>query len=145
MIGASPEEFKMKKIMFAMVAAMTLVLSVGATAEAQQRGSDRRSERRDDLDPRHDRRDSRGGIVIDIGVDGIDAYVDYDRRDDRRHRRDDRMDRYRPQRRFVCFAEDRRGRTYRGVDSNPRFAQEHALDRCYAVANRCRPLGCQRR
>lgn len=139
----------MKKFMFAMAAAMTLVLSVGTTAEAQQRGSDRRGDRHDDRrdeDPRNDRRDSRGGIIIDIGVDGIDAYVDYDRRDDRRDRRDDRWDpRPRPQRRFVCFAEDRRGRLYRATDSDPRFAQEHALDRCYAVANRCRPLGCQRR
>lgn len=59
-------------------------------------------------------------------------------------------DLYRPGRpgprpgRFVCYARNLRGQTFRAVGPNRQWAQQRAMNECYRFSRRCQPAGCQR-
>ncbi|MBX2993909.1 MAG: hypothetical protein KF681_03790 [Bdellovibrionaceae bacterium] len=43
----------------------------------------------------------------------------------------------------TCFAQNRRGETFRAVGNRARPAQQAALNKCYRVSRDCRPAGCR--
>lgn len=55
--------------------------------------------------------------------------------------RDHRDRGYRGQ--VTCFAQNRRGETFRAVGNRARPAQQAALKKCYRVSRDCRPAGCR--
>lgn len=46
--------------------------------------------------------------------------------------------------RFVCYARNWRGETFRGMGPDPRWAEQRAMDECYRYSRRCEPIGCDR-
>ena len=43
----------------------------------------------------------------------------------------------------TCFAQSRRGETFRAAGNRPNQVQNKAMDKCLRNAVQCRPLGCQ--
>lgn len=47
-------------------------------------------------------------------------------------------------RRWVCYAENRRGQLFRAVGRNQGQVQRRAMNQCFNYSRQCRPLGCDR-
>lgn len=87
-------------------------------------------------------RSNDGAAIVGGIVGGIIGAIAADRWD---------RDNYRPGRpgrpgrdRWVtCFAQNRRGQTFRATARRARVAQDQAMRKCYDYSRACRPLGCR--
>ena len=115
--------------MMKLLVAAVLVFSVVLTANANEfdiQGST-------DVEVQNAR--GRGGVSVGIDWGGGSIVIG----PDRPHRPG-----YPSFRRVICYAQNRRGETFRARGESRRWTQERALEKCYAYSRHCRPLGCER-
>ena len=114
----------MKKLLVAAVLVFSVVLTANASEiDVQDSG---------DIEVQNVHR--RGGVSVGIDWGGGSIVIG----PHRPHRHD-----YPSYRRVICYAQNRRGDTFRARGESRRWTQERALEKCYAYSRHCRPLGCE--
>lgn len=84
-------------------------------------------------------RSNTGEAIVGGVIGGIIGAIAADRWD----RESYRPGRPGPARWVTCFAQNRRGDTFRATARRARMAQDQAMRKCYQYSRACRPLGCR--
>lgn len=88
-------------------------------------------------------RSSTGEAIVGGVIGGIIGAIAADRWDRDNGYRPGRPGRPGADRWVTCYAQNRRGETFRATARRARMAQDQAMRKCYQYSRACRPLGCR--